>query len=468
MVETKLLRLSKMVNRLKILHLMPHLGGGVGTVVRGYLGQSSMFDVYQHIVLSLDSINADSKLFLNDHSIEWVENASSDFDLVDAHVANCDLVIIHWWNHPLLQFLLYTHSLPNSRVVIWAHISGSNPPNNFNSFILDYPDRFIFTTPLSFYCPEIQNLTYDEKAKISCIWSTAGVDRLENYWNNSVGLFKEPLKKHSTVGYVGNLDYTKLNSEFLNACTKINPVDTQFVVIGPITKTFESDLKKVHKYSNVKATGYISEEDKFTLMTNFDVFGYPLARHHYGTCDQTIQESMALGIPVVALNNPMESLMVRHGETGIIAANINEYIRAIELILADKKLRDKLSKNCRVFAKNEYSLEKLCLSWDVIFKGVMKNQKSKKTCSEKFLNRNLLPSDVFIGSLGNYAGLFIAHKNAATDQEIKIIESQIKCLQGLDNWSSPTKSTASHYRAFFPQDKWLVKWSDLTKYDMHI
>ena len=82
-----------MVNRLKILHLTPHLGGGVGTVVRGYLGQSSMFDVYQHIVLSLDSINVDSKLFLNDNSIEWVENASSNFDLVDAHVANCDLVL---------------------------------------------------------------------------------------------------------------------------------------------------------------------------------------------------------------------------------------------------------------------------------------------------------------------------------------------------------------------------------------
>jgi hypothetical protein len=64
-------------------------------------------------------------------------------------------------------------------LLIWVHISGTPSPNNFTQFIIDYPDKLIFTTPLSISVPEIQSLSLEDRRNIGCICSTAGVERLE-------------------------------------------------------------------------------------------------------------------------------------------------------------------------------------------------------------------------------------------------------------------------------------------------
>jgi glycosyltransferase involved in cell wall biosynthesis len=445
---------------MRILHLTPHLGGGVGTVVRGYLDYCSINDISRHYVLSLDSLNDESKLFLNKVNIPWVDCAANNYDLIDSMVTEADIVLIHWWNQPLLQFLLMNHSLPASRVALWSHISGQPSPNNFNDFILHYPDQFVFTTPLSYFTPEIQRLDSLTRDKIMCIWSTAGVDRLDSYWQN-IKKVSRLSNSHISVGYVGNLDYTKLNSGFLDSAISIKGAD-ELVIVGPSTKKFQEDLSVIEDISRLKITGFISEDEKFKLMADFNIFGYPLARHHYGTCDQAIQEAMALGVPVVALNNPMESYMINHGRNGLIASNLEEYVSLIERLIADSKLRHDLGQNAREYALNEFSIKKMFLKWRSVFEDLEICTKTKKVSLSELLNIDLAPSDVFIKSLDCYAGLFAAYKNTTNKTEIEAIVAQIKCLSGLPQWSSPTKSTASHYSKYFNDDEFLTEWSSLT------
>ena len=66
------------------------------------------------------------------------------------------------------------------------------------------------------------------------------------------------------------------------------------------------------------------------LLSNFDVFGYPLSKYHFGSCDQSIQEAMTAKIPVVALNNQMESYMIKNNVTGYLAKDENEYSKIIK------------------------------------------------------------------------------------------------------------------------------------------
>lgn len=444
---------------MKILHITPHLGGGVGTVVRGYLGHVLKVGADLHSVLSLDKLNNESCSFLDRIGCTWTDEAFEKLDELDAQIARADIVLIHWWNHPLLQMVLMEHSLPASRVLLWAHISGVLSPNNFSKFIINYADQLVFTTPLSFNAPEIQAIPDAQRSRINTIWSTAGVyplkQRLEERKLNNFA-------PNAIVGYTGNLDYTKLHCQFLPACCRLASDGLKFTVIGPLTEAFRKDYEESNIQDFMEVTGFVDEETKFTRMSSFRVFGYPLARHHYGTCDQTIQEAQALGVPSVVLNNPMESHMVVHGRTGLIARDINEYCKYVSLLFSDDSLHAKISNNAANFAHSEYSIEKMTLQWQKVFDAVMTAPKSIKKSLSMLTNRSFTPADVFIESLGLHGGVFKAHRVASTDLEKLQARAQISCLQALDNWSSPTKSTASHYSKFFQEDHWLAEWSQLT------
>ena len=89
----------------------------------------------------------------------------------------------------------------------------------------------------------------------------------------------------------------------------------------------------------------------------FDIFGYPLAPHHYGTAEQVLQESMAAGIVPVVLDNNIERYLVKDGLTGIDAKNVKGYIKAIEVLYQNKEFKKELSKNAKTHAINNFSVE---------------------------------------------------------------------------------------------------------------
>jgi len=170
-----------MGNSLKILHLTPHLGGGVGSVVRGYLEYEAKENINVHQVVSLDSLDVESKELFNKIGIEWAEQGYWNQEFLSSLIIDADIILIHWWNHPLLQDLLMNRELPQSRIIIWAHISGNLDPNNFSDFILNFPDKLVFTTPLSFASSNVRKNSDSPNSKFSYIWSTTGVEKLHNF-----------------------------------------------------------------------------------------------------------------------------------------------------------------------------------------------------------------------------------------------------------------------------------------------
>ena len=158
----------------------------------------------------------------------------------------------------------------------------------------------------------------------------------------------------------------------------------------------------------------------------------------------------------------MESHMVVHGRTGLIARNMDEYCEYVLQLLENDALHAELSQNAARFSHIEYAIEKMAAQWHEAFADVLTRPKSVKNSLAEMLSRRLTPADVFVASLGHHSGVFAAHHAATGSAEQARAEAQLRCLQALDNWSSPTKSTATHYHHFFPQDPWLQKWSELT------
>ena len=261
------------------------------------------------------------------------------------------------------------------------------------------------------------------------------------------------------VGYVGNLDFTKLHPSFVEICDSIDLENLTFVVIGPENKNLQALVEKSSKKKNYLLTGYISEKEKYQRLNEFTCFGYPLAKHHYATCDQTIQEAMALGVVPVVLSNAMESYMIENGVTGLIAHNVEQYKLYVREICTNHKLRFKISENARKFAINEYSISKLHDKWHRIFfetMGIVKTSKSWniESCTNKNEGHN-----IFLESLGNYAGPFKDYISTKSFLEKDKIKSQIASLSAYPQWTSESKSTVRHYLKFFPNDQYLQEWS---------
>lgn len=438
------------------MHITPHLGTGVGTVTLEYLKNEVIRNNHTHRVLALDSINAQAKKILNNLNIQHQDCLFKSLSMIQDAISAADIVLIHWWNHPLLSTFLMSETLPECRLILWCHISGIEAPNNLTLNTLKYPDQFIFTTPMSFRSKYIERLSSLEKQKLENIWSTGGVERLS---------FLKPSSHDGIIiGYIGNLDFTKLNPGFISLCEMVEDKTVKFVVIGgPVNTQLINQARNSSIANRIEFTGYISEEEKWKHLSTFDIFGYPLAPHHFGSCDQSIQEAMAAKVPVVVLDNPMESYMVKNNQTGLVCKTYAEYANALNLLIKNKGLRDTLGANAKEFAYSEYSISRAAERWDQAFNKLLSTPKTKKKWPKFFKGTKPTVAEVFVESLGDDGAPFqnLLPKNNASKYDIRRSVDELRELSFRPNWTSPTKSTSFHYLNFFPNDHVLKEFCNL-------
>lgn len=439
---------------IKILHLTPHLGTGVGAVVLNYLDKVKSDQNFEHSVVCLDYANdlAKSSSIIMGFALQ--DKMASRPDELLAMIAEADIVLVHWWNHPLLSDFLVRQTLPASRLIFWSHVTGMPAPNNYTRKSLSYPDKMVFTTPLSLELPEVKNLASQMPNHFSAIWSTGGSERLA--WLQ--------LKPHHgfNIGYIGSLDPAKLHPDFLELCAQVNIPDAHFIVVGGPNDRSEALVTEaacLGLSGKFTFTGFVSEEEKWRLLSTFDVFAYPLAAHHYGSSDQILQEAMSVGLVPVVFNNPMESLMLDRGYAGVIAHSQSAYVEALENLYHNPILRQQLAVSAKNYALSNYSVAKLEQQWNQLFAETLTLPKTEKKWSIALAPEQITAKDVFLESLGDYGQPFVDYC-AATDESAKEQAiSAIKNLAQSPNWRSVSKGTAHQYHDFFPADEYLALWS---------
>jgi len=426
----------------------------VGTVVLNYLAHKSGDASQQHSLLALDDLNPYAVDLLSSTKIEYSGRCHSRAEHISSKIREADVVLLHWWNHPLITDLLVRHRLPACRLALWSHISGSPSPNNFTLKTFEYPDEFVFTTPLSYFDPEFVGLPHELKGRVSSIWSTGGVERLAD---------RSPVEHDGfNIGYIGNLDFTKIHPNFVDICEMVDIPDVRFTVVGPLTEKLVQMVEASGMADRVRFTGFVSEEQKWEELCRFDLFGYPLAPHHYGTCDQTLQEAMAVGIVPVVMDNPMESYMIKHEKSGLVAHSVTEYVEYVRTLYLDQGLRRTLSRQAREQAFSVYSLERMSASWDTVFTRLMQREKQEKSWPMSGREMTWEPHRVFLESLGRHAGVFVEHLNPKHVSRLTAAD-QLRSLGKKYNWSSENKSTVHQFTQFFPEDTVLAEWSRLMK-----
>jgi len=432
-----------------VLHLSTHLGGGIGRVVLNYLAHASENSAFSHSVMCLG--------YVEDHAIEKARaiGVRLDHRMAKRHdevlraIGEADIVLVHWWGHPLVADFLAKNRLPHSRIIIWSHVSGFYAPQVFTKKLLEYPDMFVFTTPISLSCKDVTRLPKDRKDSLRVIWSTGGVEHTRSL---------KP-EKHDgfNIGYIGTVDFAKIHRNFVKLCSKIDIPDVRFIVCGHGAHTEEMrkealELELDHKFT---FAGYAHDISEY--LPTFDLFGYPLSPEHYGTCDQVLAESMAAGVVPVSFANPMERYMVKHGKTGYVAKNEDEYVDAVMKLYEKKSLRDTLSKNARSYAVKTFSVRTMSEQWERAFKDAVKIEKKPRAWPG--MSRIVSAAHLLVESLGRHGQPFKEYLSATTEAARTKALRAIAELGKRDAWKSNTKATVHNYHSYFPDDRLLALWS---------
>ena len=418
---------------------------------------------YLHTIISLDkNNNKDWKEV--DEKCEYVSIYDDCFkkdgfkDSLNDNIEQADIILVHWWNHPLLYDVIINFQWPPCRLILWSHVNSLFPPYTIPRRLFDFVDRFIFTSPVSYECKEVKNLSYANKEKTDVIWATVGVEDFDN-------LEKIPHQGFN-IGYVGTADFGKLNHNFISLCSQVNIPDVRFVVIsGDSQQHLVNEAIDAGIWDKFIFLGCVPRIPNIPrVLPKIDIFGYPLQPQNFATCEQALGEAMMAGCVPVVLANPAEKYIIKHMETGMIANSLEEYPEAIEYLYKNPDELTRMSNNAKVYAKGQYDINKTIRDWNKTFEKAIKLEKGKHAW-DSIKNKNYFPYELYIESLGGedgYGCSFFNYLNASDAAFKKSAASEIQMFfRSNPIFSSKSKGSVMQYLKFFPDDTILKEWEKL-------
>jgi glycosyltransferase involved in cell wall biosynthesis len=424
-----------MKRQYNILHIIPHAGGGVGTVIRAILAAESVPEFpYKHTVASLEYLNEVTKAHFEKHHIPWIDEVAEKRQAdLPALLQAADIVLAHWWNHPFIMKFLF-QELPPIRLILWSHVNGYFPPQSFFPALFDMPDRFVFTSKTSFTAPVIQWLPDRIKAKLRVIRSCSGIpEGAENVCEKS-----NPFK----AGYIGTVESVKMHSDFLSMCANANLPTPCIVAGGPAHEKLRQKAATTNLSSRFNILGPV--KDPQAIYRQLHAFAYPMSPRHYGTGEQVLIEAMVYGAVPVVLSNPPEKALISHGETGIIAESAADFSAALRMLMENPAERSRLAAGGHHFVMEECGIEHSTRAFHTLFDETLDLPKQPRKLQPQPINGVTYgtPLHLFLTSLGN--------------TEEKQLFERILYHERLDHihddFISKTRGTPFHYRSMLEDD----------------
>ena len=433
---------------MRIAHVSPHLGGGVGAVLEAiFLARFQQVRPNdEHFFFCLDAVNGIPPFIPPNKVRDAI--ARDNFDLAAALVS-FDVVLFHYWNHPLLASYLGQGFFSSFRIIFWCHNSGIEEPHIIPDYILDSGASVVFTTPASTDSLNIKHRLNSHQTSFDIIPSTRNLEQ-----HLEIGRKRVLQRFVCNLLFVGTLSHTKLHPQSALIFSKLSSRGFSVDVVGDDA---ESKLSEEVESLNGRVTlhGWVDNPRNFYQRS--DVFIYPLRSGHYGTGEQVILEAMAAGLPVVVFDNPAERAIVSHGETGFIAKTPEEFIEYVIKIALDKELYARMSKQGIQRVKENFDsvamARKLLHKVDAQLSRPKVNVHSQgpSRCVDVGLHLFRIHS-IFASSLESELSL---HSEDCAKNLFRRIVRDLDLPEKKGAWTSQTKGSPFHYLKFFPESEGL-------------
>ena len=407
----------------QVLHITPHLGGGVGKALVSLVeGSSDQTIIHTFLLLEKPEKTQFPKKLTSLGCEVWI---CPDEREARSLISQADIVQMEWWNHPAMFRFLCNHDLPPMRLLVWCHQSGLYPPLIPRNLIT-VSDRFIFTSPCSFKASYVSALPDEIKEKLGVVSSGVG---LQNPF------FREDVGTSSLRAcYMGTLSLSKLHPEFVQFLAAVSEPGFTVKMIGDEVNRdlLQQQCEQLNRPRLLYFAGFIP--DVRPALAAADIFVYLLNPVHYGTAENALLEAMSAGVVPIVLNNPCERAIVEDGKTGLVVDSPETFAHAVKWLSEHPDEWRRLSRNASRFVQDTFTPEKMADAMAVNYDH-MYTQKKRKIQFKEILGSR--PSEWFFAS-----------QRKSTDAI-----SDIEKKYGRYNQYDKTKGSIQHFMRYFPDDE---------------
>ncbi|MCC6737331.1 MAG: glycosyltransferase family 4 protein [Bauldia sp.] len=432
---------------LKLLHVIPRfVGGGPERSLLAYAAEERRAGIAnRHTVAVLDP-PISVQMLLAARKLGMALVGRPTHDALSRLIEDADIVLVHFWNHPVLADLLRTLPFPPARVVLWSRVLGLRAPQVLTEDVAGFGDRLVVTARRTLESAGARR-AIAQGAAVTYVPGIADMTRLDGY----------APRPHEgvVVGYIGVVADTKMHPRFAEMSAAVR-AGVRFVVCGGGggEAALAARFAALGLADRLAMRGPV--DDIRTELEGFDVFGYPLAEDTYATSEKALQEAMWVGVPPVVFPHGGVRDLVADGETGLVATGENGYAAAVDRIAGDAALRRRLGENARVFARAEFAPARRARELQQLLREVMEGERR---------TRAVLPgagesaAAGFVRMLGDQAGAFAAALGAAAGgsaaaaSDARIASASALLARG--------EGGVVQHRNAHPDDPHLRHWADL-------
>lgn len=421
---------------ISVLHITPHLGGGVGKALSSLVLESMKSGrQFHHVIVCLEQ--PEKAQFLDKIALygAQVVICPSVFEL-NQLVSNADVVQLEWWNHPETIKCLCHLSHNSIRLIVWCHVSGLHNPV-IPSKLVEASHKFLFTSPCSLKADNIASLCESQNSKLGVVSSGGGFDELPN---------PSPcIDSRISVGYIGSLNFSKLHPKFTTYLASVDLPDFEVRVIGePINRdVLESQCIELGIGGRLNFRGYsaniVSELEKI------NVLAYLLNPMHYGTAENALLEAMAMGIVPIVLDNLAESSIVENFVNGFVVHSPEDFANTVKWLSENPEQRRGIGLQSAKLTREKYSAEKMYKAFCRFYEEIL-HQKKRKINFQKIFGT--IPSEWFTS----------CQKNPEIFKQDGTVDLQGEKIFPYDFYEK-TKGSVFHFEKYYPNSSLLKAWA---------
>lgn len=412
------------------------MGGGVGKALSGLIAQASISGSgVKHLIVSLEEPEKSQFVDLvRGYGCKVIVRPSKD--RLEKLIKNSDIVQLEWWNHPATIKCLCSLSVTPVRLLTWCHISGLHNPIIPKRLILA-SHKFLFTSRCSFEAKEVMELGPEIGDRLDVVSSSGGFSELPDVLGK--------VNKSISVGYIGSLNFSKLNPRYVEFLAAVSVPHFQVRLIGDVLNR-ELLLDQCKHYGKPRLLDFRDYTTNIVQeLSSINVLAFLLNPQHYGTAEISLLEAMAMGVVPVVLDNPAEKAIVENDVTGLVVHSPKEFAKAIDWLAANPGERVKIGARAARFVRETFTAKRMSDLLNGHYRKVMVSSKKMIDFRSIFGSE---PADWFLSCQVN-PGRF------CTDADLKASIANVWDY-GLNE---KTKGSVFHFLRHFPDDIRLVNWA---------